>query len=147
MASVHVVKLLDHKLRADIIVRVFRELKKNKWKGVAVASSGVSGNIIAPQAVEMLGNPLIIVRKKGEEFHGCEWVETLIKDEDQFDYVIVDDLISTGDTVKRIDKLVVAKFPNANLKAIIIYNDTFMYGDHFDVNGKVTPVINVSTTN
>jgi orotate phosphoribosyltransferase len=81
-----------------IIKRYFANLDK-KYKPTAIACSGVSGLLIAPAIADALGLDLIVVRKNDDEgTHSSCRVEGVACD----NYLIVDDFVSTGATVKHI---------------------------------------------
>lgn len=71
----------------------------------AVAFRGLSGALIAPIVAYKLGLNPIGVRKKVDWSHGAKPVHTRTLERGKIDrYVIVDDFIDTGDTVREIVK-------------------------------------------
>jgi adenine/guanine phosphoribosyltransferase-like PRPP-binding protein len=101
MASLHLpLKLTD---LADSIKFTTTTLRSIKDEFDLIVFSGYSGALIAPTAALRVKKPMGFVRKPGEASHG---VPIEITDESCGNgrYVIVDDFISTGETVKRLIK-------------------------------------------
>jgi adenine/guanine phosphoribosyltransferase-like PRPP-binding protein len=65
----------------------------------------VSGALIAPAIAHKMGKGLIVVRKKGDDTHSARKIEGHF---DQCRYVIVDDFICTGKTLKFIAQSIAA---------------------------------------
>lgn len=82
---------------SEALFKYHREVEKFDY----IACSGLSGIIVASPAAIRLDKRLIIVRK-GEHCHSSFSVEGMPCDEIPNNYVIVDDLISTGKTVRNI---------------------------------------------
>jgi orotate phosphoribosyltransferase len=71
----------------------------------AIAFSGMSGALVAPSVAMSLRKPMILVRKQSDDCHaGGGAVEGAL---DAETYIIIDDFISSGDTLKRIHASVV----------------------------------------
>lgn len=93
------VKPQNMRLAAGWIVE---ECLKNKI--TAIACRGVSGITIASVVSYVMQIPLIIVRKPNEDRHSaciCEYDE-IIKEQKNCRIAIIDDLISSGNTIKEI---------------------------------------------
>lgn len=71
-----------------------------------VAFRGTSGALIAPCVAERLRKPFVMVRKKdGSHAHyEVEIPMVLTEKSEPLNYIVIDDLVSTGDTVKEIEK-------------------------------------------
>ena len=78
---------------------------RRKLKFQCLAATGNSGVLLAGAVSYKLGIPLLIVRKKGDDCHDSLRVNGY-RTNGQCRYLIVDDLIASGDTVRRIMKLV-----------------------------------------
>jgi adenine/guanine phosphoribosyltransferase-like PRPP-binding protein len=76
----------------------------------SIAFRGMSGALIAPAVAVRLKKSLILVRKKKDDSHGGRDVEG---NKASRRYVIIDDFISSGDTVCEIKKNIKAFAPNA----------------------------------
>lgn len=93
--------LFHHELRAEAIERLRHAIAESGVQFNAVAFRGWSGALIAPELASLLGCGLVGVRKDYDEepAHGYE-VEGHTKT--SLRYIIVDDFISGGTTVKAI---------------------------------------------
>lgn len=125
------------------------KIEKQLGKHVSIAVSGVSGLSIGSMVAYELKRELIVVRKKEETLlcHSSNEVENL----PDRPYVIIDDLIASGSTIKRIVKTIdsmakVWRFRRTKPIAIIIY-DTYHYNKEIDASAdknskQIVPVIN-----
>ena len=97
------------------IVGAFGELNK-LIKFEAVAATGTSGLAISPILSHVFDKKLTIIQKKSTRRHSNQLVDGWV----DLDYVIVDDFIGTGKTIKRIqDGLAIY---NGKLNGIFLYN-------------------------
>lgn len=89
-------KALDYRAARKILALAEKILSKIKFD--AIAYSGASGSLIAPALAFRMNKGLLLVRKEKNTHSGSK-VEghTQIKR-----YIIVDDFVNTGDTIKRI---------------------------------------------
>ena len=96
-------------------VTALRNLRKRTWFD-AVAFRGSSGAAVAYAASAELGIPLLHVRKGGSHCHlkveGARGVRT---------YVILDDFIDSGNTVRAIVKEVRRELSEPVLVAVVLY--------------------------
>lgn len=83
-------------------VEVLRAARK-QFPFDAIAFRGLSGCIIGPSIAEKLNVNIIAVRKPDDGSHSSYMVEGAVN----CDYVIIDDLISSGTTIKRIQKEII----------------------------------------
>ena len=88
---------LNPKLRRQTISRTVRHLKPIIDTFDAIAVSGVSGMLIGVPVADMLDKPLIVVRKEHNTHSDC-----LVEGSIEGRYLIVDDLINTGETINTI---------------------------------------------
>lgn len=87
----------------------------------AIAFRGMSGAMVAPVVAARLNKTLIMVRKDGDGSHSPQRVEG---DCEAARYIILDDLISRGDTVRTIQKTIHDKFnPAAVCVGIALWHD------------------------
>lgn len=86
-----------HKSRQCAVDRVTKVLARFP-KSVGIACTGISGILVAVPAAEKTNREFVIIRKPGEQKHSSNTVEGYNLKE----YVIVDDFIDYGKTVKRI---------------------------------------------
>lgn len=90
----------------------------------SVAVTGHSGIIVASAALMLVDFPLMIVRKEGEETHGFS-IEGR-GDHHYRKYIILDDFVSTGNTVRNIETRITKRAHNndqvCELMAVLCYN-------------------------
>jgi len=90
----------------------------------SVAFTGLSGALIAPIIAYELNKGVIAVRKKKDKSHSKKIVEGILKR-----YIIIDDIIEYGDTIKNIIKSIeIECIENQiivpELTGIVLYNQT-----------------------
>lgn len=112
--------------RAVKKIREYR--RKNKFD--AIAFTGTSGAALAYTVSYKLGLPLICVRKSADGHHSMYKVEGCYSAKK---YIIIDDFISGGYTVKKIIRSIKKELENAEPLAVFLYNDQFRYGLHDDL--------------
>lgn len=84
----------------------------------SIAFTGMSGSAVAYPLSFKSGVPLICVRK-GEKRHSVFRVEGNLSCKN---YIIVDDTVSSGDTVRRIIKSIKDNIPNAKCVGVVLYD-------------------------
>lgn len=96
--------------------KIVKFKKKNKFD--TIAFSGHSGAAYAYPLSVQLKCDLICIRKSKTARYDAKFEGN----EDCQNYIIVDDCIDTGVTVKRIQKEISKHSPQANLQAIFLYD-------------------------
>ena len=110
-----------YKTKVDTTVdQVCIMLEDSKYIFDAIAFSGESGGAIAYPLSYLTELYLICVRKEGTNTHG----QALEAGYWQKGYVIVDDQISTGATMRRIIDGVKALRPESMCQGIVLYNSS-----------------------
>ncbi len=104
----------------------------------SIVVTGLSGSIVGAVLLANHGIPVIHVRKPEEKAHGSK-IQGVIKE--NFNYAIVDDLISSGTTIKHILWNMENRHPNATCKVIILYRDENTDLESFDYCGKDIPIV------
>jgi len=94
----HTTLLLNHKIRNKIIFQCMNDLKNIDFSFDTIACCGTSGLLVVPQISELLKKNILVVRKKKEKRYSPFQYEGPIPNK----YIIVDDLICSGKTVKHI---------------------------------------------
>ena len=92
----HTSLLLNHKIRNRIIMESVSRLRSVEHDCIVVC--GTSGLLVAPQVCEILQKNLVIVRKNNERSYSDFSIEGAYSPR----FVIFDDLICSGDTLKHI---------------------------------------------
>jgi hypothetical protein len=90
----------------------------------AIAVTGISGMMMGPAVAHYAGKNLLVVRKAGENSHSYLSVEGMVPEgeDPEFWYVILDDFVNTGETVRTIEEKVGDHFPRALLRGVVEYN-------------------------
>lgn len=112
----HTSKILSHKYRNQIIMTTYQHLKKYDGSYDAIACCGTSGLMVVPQIAELLNKNIIVIRKdlNGYSSFNIEGPYTN-------KYIIVDDLICSGNTVKTIMKQIKSEFYKSKCLGIYCY--------------------------
>ena len=97
----HTSRVLSHKYRNKIIMETYCYLKKLDIKYDGIACCGASGMLVVPQIAELLKKNIILVRK---ELNG--YSDFLVEGANSIRYIILDDLVCSGGTVKHIIKTI-----------------------------------------
>jgi len=104
----HTCHVLNHKIRNKIIIKAVCDLRKISKDFDSIACCGVSGLMVVPQIAEILNKNILVVRKNERRYSdfATEGVAP-------FRYVVIDDLICSGKTIKHImDTLLTMKVLN-----------------------------------
>ena len=113
----HLVPMLNPKQARYTVKQVIKMIRTMGLRFDAIACRGVSGLLIAPIVAMRLNKTLLIVRKK-EETHSHFEVEG---NHGAKHYIILDDFIESGDTVKEIAKAIHKVNPTAHCVGYIAY--------------------------
>ena len=95
--AAHTSRVLNHKYRNSVIIKAVCSLRKIEQDFDSIACCGVSGLMVVPQIAEILNKNIIVVRKFEKRYS-----EFFIEGVAPSRYVIIDDLICSGDTLKHI---------------------------------------------
>lgn len=79
---------------------------------------GVSGAVIVPTLARLLGADFAIVRKENDGSHGWNKIEGVVGRK----WLFVDDLVSSGTTVRRVCRLMRENFPDSQLVGAYLYH-------------------------
>lgn len=94
----HTTLLLNHKIRNKIIFQSIADLKNLNNHFDTIACCGTSGLLVVPQISELLKKNMLVVRKRKEKRYSPFQYEGPIPNK----YIIIDDLICSGKTIKHI---------------------------------------------
>ena len=83
----------------------------------SIVVRGHSGMLIAPIIAHLLNKPIAFVRKKNESTHSSMSIEGIVLDK----YIIIDDFIDTGATIKEIDITTRRVHSKAQLVGVYLY--------------------------
>ena len=112
----HTCHVLNHKIRNKIIISTVCDLRKISDQFDSIACCGVSGLMVVPQIAELLNKNIVIVRK-GEKCYSEFRTEGVAP----FRYIIVDDLICSGGTVKYIKKVLKDEYVRSRCVGVYCY--------------------------
>lgn len=107
--------------KIDLTVNTLIHLiQENKFDFDAIAFTGMSGALIAPLVAQRLQKGLLMVRKTGDGSHSGYIVEGGL---DCTKFIIIDDLIMSGNTIRNLLEKVKTVCPNATCSGIILYHE------------------------
>jgi orotate phosphoribosyltransferase len=112
----HTCHVLNHKERNRIIIKAVCDLRKISNDFDSIACCGVSGLMVVPQIAELLDKNILIVRKNEKRYSEfrTEGIAPLR-------YVVIDDLICSGTTVKNITSIIKEEYPRARALGVYCY--------------------------
>jgi adenine/guanine phosphoribosyltransferase-like PRPP-binding protein len=113
----HTSRVLNHKYRNGVIMNTVCDLRKISNDFDSIACSGISGLIIVPQIAEILNKNIIILRKAQEK----RYSEFEIEGVTPFRYIIIDDLICSGRTVRHIKNTIKEECPRSHCIGVYCY--------------------------
>ena len=112
----HTCHVLNHKNRNKIIIKAVCDLRKISDSFDSIACCGVSGLMVVPQIAELLNKNIVVVRK-GEKCYSEFRTEGVAP----FRYIILDDLICSGSTVKHIKRVLKDEYSRSNCVGVYCY--------------------------
>ena len=112
----HTCHVLNHKIRNKIIIKAVCDLRKIKDGFDSIACCGVSGLMVVPQIAELLNKQIIVVRK-GEKCYSEFRTEGVAP----LRYIILDDLICSGATVKHIKRTLKSEYSRSSCIGVYCY--------------------------
>jgi adenine/guanine phosphoribosyltransferase-like PRPP-binding protein len=97
---------------------------KKKFDIRAIAVRGNSGTLVAGAVSMMTGLPIILVRKEGDGSHSDFKVEysEILKKKGASGYIIIDDIVASGNTIKTIRESIKDHLPLLELKKVYLYD-------------------------
>lgn len=98
--SSHTCHVLNHKVRNKIIIKAVCDLREMSNEFDSIACCGTSGLMVVPQIAELLNKNILLIRKKNEKCYSDFAIEGV----KPFRYIIIDDLICSGNTVRHIQR-------------------------------------------
>jgi len=124
--SSHTCHVLNHKERNKIIIKAVCDLRRIADSFDSIACCGVSGLMVVPQIAELLNKHIIVVRK-GEKCYSEFRTEGVAP----FRYIILDDLICSGGTVKHIKRVLKEEYSRSQCMGVYCYlpNETAYRAD------------------
>jgi adenine/guanine phosphoribosyltransferase-like PRPP-binding protein len=96
----HTTFVLNHKNRNKIVIKAVTALRKMINNFDTIVCCGTSGILVAPEIASILDKNIVIVRKKYEKSYSPFLIEGVVP----YRYIIVDDLICSGNTVRHIKR-------------------------------------------
>ena len=122
MCCSHLKPLLDPVTRKYTIDRCILDLKEHADRFDSIVISGYSMALIAPCVADALHKDIILVRKDNEECHSSYPVEGVLCQR----YIIIDDLVGSGETIKRVKTKIGNHFySGAKLVGIYLYQPQY----------------------
>ena len=109
------------KKTVDETIKTVVALNKEK-KINAIAFTGTSGAALAYPVSYATGIPLLCVRKSIKDNHYREKLEGYTRPKN---YIIIDDCVCTGATVKKMVKAISTYSPKSKFSALVLYADRY----------------------
>ena len=126
----------EHDARHKAAERVMKGLTEYD-RSVGLVFTGLSGILVGLPVADLTQRQFAVVRKPNDSSHACYLVEGYSFSE----YVIVDDFMSSGDTIKRIIDTMRER-DGSVCKGILFYdNHRAGKGDTFKYKEQVIPII------
>lgn len=113
----HTCRVLNHKVRNKIIIKAVCDLRKIADQFDSIACCGTSGLMVVPQIAELLNKNIILIRKKNEK----RYSNFTIEGASPFRYIILDDLICSGDTVRHITRNISHEYARSKCVGLYCY--------------------------
>jgi adenine/guanine phosphoribosyltransferase-like PRPP-binding protein len=114
--AAHTSRILNHKYRNKIIINSYSYLNKLDIYYDSIACCGTSGLMVVPQIAELLNKNIIVVRKKKDGYS-----DFMVEGAATHNYIIIDDLICSGGTVKHIIKNIRRETPRSKCVGVYCY--------------------------
>lgn len=111
----HTSLILNHKERNSIVMKAVIELRKFDFD--SIVCSGTSGLLVVPQIAEILDKHIVVIRKPSEKRYSIFEIEGVTPHR----YIIVDDLVCSGNTVKLINKTLHNECPRSKCVGAYFY--------------------------
>jgi len=126
----HTCRVLNHKYRNRVIIDAYTKLSKVDFWYDAIACSGASGMLVVPQIAELLKKNIIVVRKRNEKCYS----DFEIEGPSTKQYIIIDDLICSGNTIKHMIRSIHEETPRSRCMGIYTYmKDECAYANNHDL--------------
>ena len=113
----HTCRVLNHKNRNSVIIKAVCDLRKIRDQFDSIACCGISGLMVVPQIAELLDKHIVVIRKNNDKCYSDFPMEGVTP----FRYVIVDDLICSGSTIKHIKNTIHEDCPKARCVGAYCY--------------------------
>jgi len=110
-------KVLNHKVRTKIIIKAVCDLRPLKDEFDSIACCGSSGLMVVPQIAELLNKNIILIRKKDEKCYSNFAIEGVRP----FRYIIIDDLICSGNTIRHITRTIRDEYSKTQCVGLYCY--------------------------
>ena len=112
----HTAQVLNHKIRNKFIIKAVCDLRKISGEFDSIVCCGISGLMVVPQIAELLDKHIVIVRKDDKCYSDFK-----IEGVTPFRYIIIDDLICSGNTIRTIKREIKAEIPRAKCVGVYCY--------------------------
>lgn len=113
----HTCRVLNHRARNKIIIKAVCNLRKIANEFDSIVCCGISGLMVVPQIAELLDKHIVVIRKDNDKCYS----EFPMEGVTPFRYVIVDDLVCSGDTIKHMMSTIYEDCPKARCVGVYCY--------------------------
>lgn len=118
----YLVGLTSAEKRAEIVNDAVRKLSGAEFDSIAFI--GLSGALLAPTLAYVMKKELIALRKSDENSHSFHTIEGFAKSQR---YIVVDDFMCSGATVRGVIQRMEKFAPQAKLVGLYMYSDEHFY--------------------
>lgn len=114
--AAHTSRILNHKYRNRVVINAYTKLSKLDIYYDSIACCGTSGLMVVSQIAELLNKNIIIVRKSLDGYS-----DFLVEGANSTQYIILDDLVCSGNTVKHIINSIKEESPRSKCIGLYCY--------------------------
>ena len=115
--SSHTCMVLNHKIRNKAIIKAVCDLRRINEQFDSIVCCGTSGLMVVPQIAELLDKHIVVIRKPETKSYSDFAIEGVIP----FRYVIIDDLVCSGSTIKFIKDTIFEECPKSKCVGVYCY--------------------------
>jgi adenine/guanine phosphoribosyltransferase-like PRPP-binding protein len=127
-------RILNNKEYMNNLNWLIRNIKKSKIDFDFIATSGLSGNAFGPFIAAKLNKKIGVIRKSKEKSHSNTAGIYYMDGKNNIDwhenkYIIIDDLIESGNTIRKMINYISTNMHKTNCVGIFLYGE--QYDDYF----------------
>lgn len=114
--AAHISRIVNHAYRRSIIDKACYDLRNLDIDYDAIACCGVSGFMVVPEIAEKLNKNIVVIRKQIDGYSNF-----LVEGATTNKYIIIDDLICSGDTIQYIINTIYEETPMSKCVGVYCY--------------------------
>ena len=117
MISSHISEVLNGCERKNKLNWIEKQLRSAPVGFTTIAVCGTSGLLVGPTIADRMKKKIAVIRKSTKICHSDNSVESEIIKQ----YIIIDDLVFIGETVRNIVDKIENQYPNARCVGLVLY--------------------------